>query len=331
MFTTARLKLTGWYLLIIMLVSGFFSVAVYRNLTEELNRSLHRQALRIFPPPPLFLEDTTIFDEAKDRIVLQLLLINTSILVLSGFAAYFLAGKTLKPIETMVEDQKRFVSDASHELRTPLTALKTEIEVALRDPHLKLTDAKSLLTSNLEEVDKMQSLSNYLLSLNRYQNSTLHLSKENLDFSQIVTQAIAKVAHQAEAKKITLTSTVPALHITANSTSLSELLLILLDNAVKYTHHGGNIHITAHKEGKTLVFSVKDSGVGIKSSDLPYIFNRFYRADASRGKVTTDGYGLGLSIAKSIVDLHHGHIHVDSVLGQGTTFIISLPSGKTLK
>src|SRR3989344_8984947 len=161
MFHHARIKLTLWYLLIIMLVSGFFSVIVYRGFTKELGRGFRMQSMhssgpivyrdrfgyqRILPfviyqedlPPEEYSE---IVAFAKHRFALQLLIINGGILILAGTAGYFLAGKTLAPIEVMVEEQKRFVADASHELRTPLTSMKTETEVALRDKKLKLKDA----------------------------------------------------------------------------------------------------------------------------------------------------------------------------------------------
>src|SRR3989344_4768305 len=172
MFENARIKLTLWYLLIIMSVSGFFSFIVYRGFTKELGRGFHMQALRgapqqriyvqekngffrilpflIYPeelPPEEFME---IINLAKRRFALQLLIINGGILLLAGTAGYFLAGKTLQPIENMVEEQKRFVADASHELRTPLTSMKTEVEVALRNKKLKNKDLRNLLGSNLD-------------------------------------------------------------------------------------------------------------------------------------------------------------------------------------
>jgi len=189
MFKKARLKLTSWYLLIIIFISVLFSGVVYQQSIQEIDRGLRMQALRFSrervlenPPgasrsfdgqlahPP----DVTLLEEVKRRIALQLAFINLGILICSGFASYFLAGKTLKPIEKALDEQKRFISDASHELRTPLTALKSEIEVSLRDKNLNLKEAQKLLQSNLEEVDKIQSLSNYLLTLSRYQNSHDH-------------------------------------------------------------------------------------------------------------------------------------------------------------
>jgi signal transduction histidine kinase len=187
MFTKTRLTLTAWYLVIIMLISLAFSLVIYRGAESELQRSLRIQSVRfqreqgIFLPPGVYPQiNTDLLDELDDRIKLTLLLVNLGILGFSGAAGYLLAGKTLQPIERMLTEQKRFVADASHELRTPLTAMRTEIEVAMRDKNLDLLDAKRLLKSNLEETNKMQRLSNYLLTLSKYQTASASLKKEVL-------------------------------------------------------------------------------------------------------------------------------------------------------
>lgn len=337
MFKTARLKLTGWYLLIIMSVSIFFSIAVYRGSTLELGRGLRLQAVRftsreqpVFQiplngpiPSPGF--DVTLLEELKRRIAMQLILINIGIFAMSGFAAYFLAGKTLKPIEESLDEQKRFISDASHELRTPLTALKSEIEVALRDKNLDLGQAKKLLNSNLEEVDKMQALSNYLLALDRYQSNKLKLSFNKVKVSGVISKAGEKVQKLANKKDVHILQKGRDVEIMANEIGLVELVTILLDNAAKYSQKGKSVVVSTHSDGKNIYIKVQDFGIGIKASDIPYIFNRFYRADASRSKTLVEGYGLGLSIAKSIVELHHGKISVESTVNEGSIFTAVLP------
>lgn len=330
MFKKARLKLTCWYLLIIMSVSILFSLIVYQESTLELGRGLRMQALRFNsrervmeitptnqPPHPF---DISVLEEAQKRIAMQLLFINLGILILSGLSAYFLAGKTLKPIEKVLDEQKRFISDASHELRTPLTALKSEIEVALRDKKLNLKEAQKLLQSNLEEVDKMQSLSNYLLTLSRYQNTQLKLDHEIVKTSEAIQQALTNTKKIASIKNIKISSKGKDVELETNYVSLVELLTILLDNAIKYSHKGGSVTIGTKSDERKVYISVSDEGIGIKASDLPYIFNRFYRADISRNKTQVEGYGLGLSIAKSIADMLKGKITVESRPNEGSTF-----------
>ena len=171
MFRSARFTLTAWYLIIMMIVSGLFSGIIYQGINQELTRlelvQLHRQErleevfgdVRI---PQLESAQDAIQDSRK-RLIITLLFINGGILLLAGAAGYFLAGQTLQPIQEMVLEQRRFISDASHEMRTPLTALRSEIEVGLLDKKMSLNGAKKLLKSNLEEVIHLQKLSNSLL------------------------------------------------------------------------------------------------------------------------------------------------------------------------
>ncbi len=335
MFKSARIKLTAWYLLIIMSISLLFSLVIYGGINRELERFAYIQQIRqerlerglrnfpIHPNLPPF--DLTLIKEARERLILTLLVINLGILVISGGAGYFLASRTLKPIEDMVDEQKQFIADASHELRTPLTSLKTEIEVALRDKKLELIDAKNLLRSNLEEVDKMQEFSNYLLALSRYQNTNLNLKFEKLNLSPIIDSAVKKLLPLSKEKNINIVKEVKNIEVEGNQVSLSELFTILIDNAIKYSHKNGKIMIRTKTEKNHAVIEVEDFGMGIKATDMPHIFNRFYRADTSRSKNSIDGYGLGLSIAKSITQLHNGKISVKSDHTKGSIFSISLP------
>jgi signal transduction histidine kinase len=328
MFKSARFKLTLWYFLIIAVISISFSAGIYQLLASELDRVDRLQRTRIervlsddLPHSPYL--DPLIVAETKDRIRIALVIINLAILGSSTIAGYFLAGRTLEPIEEMVDEQKRFVSDASHELRTPLTSIKTEIEVALRDKKLNLSQSKSLLRSNLEEVDKIQKLSNYLLILNRYQERNSQTVFRKVNLKEIVEKAVVSLKPQAKSKEITITEKLISANVYGNTDALAELTRILLDNAIKYSHDKGKIMVTLKKDGSKVNLRVQDFGMGIKASEIPYIFNRFYRADLSRAKNRIDGFGLGLSIAQNIVKIHKGKIQVNSQPGKGTTFNIS--------
>ena len=341
MFHSARIKLTGWYLLIITFICLIFSLAIYRGIIFEIERGLRQQIKRNLirnqlnkniPPPnasdfdeELTGEDRLIFEEAKQRVITDLLLINLGILTVTGGLSYFLAGKTLRPIEEMMEDQKRFIADASHELRTPLTSMKTEIEVALRDKQFDLPQSQKLIQSNLEEIEKMQSLTSYLLSLSKYQDNLLQIVKKELSINEILNNVLKKLAQTSEQKQISFTKKVKNIKFQGEKISLNELFTILIDNAIKYSKNNSKIIIHAFSQGKKIVVSIQDFGIGIKAEDLPYIFNRFYRADNSRSKTQVDGYGLGLSIAKNIVEIHQGKISVESKINQGSTFTVELP------
>ena len=330
MFKRARIKLTIWYLLIIMLISLSFSAFIYNSVSVEFERRLNEIERRIQPrqlglvPPPgrasFFLED---LENAKNEVLLVLIYTNGAILIFAGIAGYFLAGKTLKPIEEAMEDQKRFVADASHELRTPLTALQTAIEVALRDKNPTLKSVKDTLKDNLAEIGGMTTLSNNLLSLTRMQQN--HPNFESVNLKSVSEDVIKKLTPMAYAKKIKIKSDLSEIKLRADKESLGKLITILLDNAIKFSPKGKNIEIVCKKQGKCALISVKDEGIGIKASDIPHIFDRFYQADLSRTKTETSGYGLGLSIAKQIIKTHKGKIKVESKMGKGSTFTVRLP------
>lgn len=322
MFRRARIKLTAWYLAIIMAISISFSVVIFVGINRELSRFsvlIHLRQdranqINLFlrnnglpTPPEIQTADLESVEEARSRIISILGLINLSILILAGSGGYFLAGRTLEPIRKNMEDQKEFVSNASHELRTPLTALTSEIEVALRDRKMTAKESRGLLKSNLEEVKKMSKLSNYLLKLNRYETGR-ELPKTDVDLKEVVLRAISKQKVKTELTKAV---------VNGNEDALIELVSILLDNAFKYGN-GKEIVIRTKKEG---FLEIEDHGIGISKDEIPHIFDRFYRSDKSRG---ADGYGLGLSIAKSIVDLHGGTINVESKLGKGTKFTVKI-------
>lgn len=336
MFKEARIKLTAWYLVIIMAISLSFSAVIYVGINRELTRIEGRalplveefrrdREARGLPTPRFEFQpiDPDTIPEARIRILTILGLINLSILGISGVAGYFLAGRTLEPIALMLDEQKEFVSNASHELRTPLTSLKSEIEVALRDKKMTFKDAKELLKSNLEEVDKMHKLSDYLLRLNKYQSGVAALPLSQVNLKNIAERAFQKVQALAKMKRIKIIKKLQNVGVKGNEDSLVELATILLENAVKYSYQGKEVILRTKKEGDSGILEVEDFGVGIKKENIPHVFERFFRADISRNKQKTDGYGLGLAIAKSIVEMHSGQISAESQVGKRTIFSAS--------
>jgi two-component system sensor histidine kinase CiaH len=333
MFKETRIKLTAWYLLIIMSISIFFSAVIYEGFSSELGRVERIQRLRIerqFPGMPNMVQqfgqgieagnfylDPDLINETKQRLILILVGINSFILVSSAVAGYFLAGRTLQPIKLTLEEQKRFTADASHELRTPLTSMKTEIEVFLRGKRLSLDEARKLLKSNLEEVNKMQKLSNYLLTLNKYQDRSSFPLKE-INLKEIAKEGIHEMEKSAKMKNIKIIQKLKSTNVYGNKDSLVKLMTILLDNAIKYSKKGRKIIVKTESN----FLEVEDFGIGIAKKDISHIFDRFYRAETSRSKEKVDGYGLGLSIAKNIVELHKAKIEVKSKLGKGAAFIV---------
>ncbi len=335
MFQKARLKLTAWYLLIIMLVCFCLSAVIFRIQMSEVDRFARAQRVRMESqfPPGIFANqvpvavDPDLIAETQMHLLFNLLTLNGIIIVIAGGLGYLLAGKTLYPIKIMLEDQNRFISDSSHELRTPLTSLKSSMEVAMMDKNLTLTEAKNLIIENLDDVNRLQKLSDSLIQLTKGKNnSAQNLDLEVASTTFLVKTSIDQLKAQASIKKIKIRSLIKNASLKVDKNKIVNLLVILLDNAIKYSPEKSTVVVKSWKTKHFVFFSIKDQGVGIAEKDLPHIFDRFYRADASRSNANTPGYGLGLSIAKLIVNEHKGSISVKSFTKNGTIFLVKLPS-----
>lgn len=334
MFKSAVIKLTLLYLAIIAVICLYFSLNLYDISTKELERGLRVQQKQLSKKRqrPITNERDQIEKELEEvlslgqaRIVSRLIIANVAILAIGGLGSYLLAKKTLGPIEKAHEAQKRFTADASHELRTPLATMQTEIEIALRDKNLSLPQSKKILTSNLEELQDLTQLANSLLKLARHEN-VLQLQPTNLN--KVIKTAEKRIKRQY----LNMDKNFKVHHnyatnifVQGEQDNLVNLFIILFDNAIKYCAESVEINIDAKVHRHSVEVYVADNGSGIKQHDLPYIFERFYQGDSSRKKANSGGHGLGLSIAKQIVNLHHGSISANSEIGKGTTFKIKLP------
>lgn len=328
-FQSAILKLTFFYLVIVMAISLLFSGVVYRIATDEVAIGLRNQTVRIYQEYPVF-DNNPFFERQSDirnsahHLLTNLIYLNLLVLATAGLASYWLAKRTLDPIEQANEQQKQFVADASHELRTPLTALKMESEVALMDEHASATELRAALSSNLEEAGKLETLLNNLLRLSRLEDEAIEQTFAIVAADDVISQAIDRVKRPATEKGITLGyAERNNAKLFGDRESLVQLLVILLDNAVKYSHPNGSVAITASTHAGQSTISVKDHGTGIDPAALEHVFDRFYRADRAR---TSNGYGLGLAIAKRLTDLHHGTITLKSTVGKGATALVTLPN-----
>lgn len=326
MFQSATLKLTAWYLAILIAISLLFSVIIYSTASNEVGSRLgylqrsSRTIIDINQTRFNDLRDVQIH-EAEGNLLASLFITNLCIWIAGGIGSYYLARRTLKPIEEAHEAQSRFTSDASHELRTPLASMKTELEVALRDPDLKKDEMRELLMSNLEEVNKLTRLSQTLLQLSQ-------LDHENITREKITLEEVAKSVterYDKTGKRVELAGK-KTYHVIANKSSIEELLTILLDNALKYSPENSKVEIKFIGKKHMAGFAVSNGGKGIPADILPHIFDRFYRADSSRTSGEKKGYGLGLSLAKKIVELNDGELTVSSAPGQITTFRVLLPN-----
>jgi signal transduction histidine kinase len=328
------LRLSASYLAIIMVMSIGFSIVFYNTSSNQLGKQLPPDTtlIRIGPGEEFgefksFLQER--IDQGRHELMVRLIWLNVLALAGGSGLSYFLARRTLEPIEEAMEAQSRFASDASHELRTPLAAMQAENEVALRNARLTLPRAKEVLQSNLEETMRLRALSDTLLKLARTEHAAIQL--QPIKVSDVVSNAINQVLKQAQAKHIDIEDEVAQVTITSDAATLTQILSILLDNAVKYSGGQSVVRITAEAQDQHVSISVHDQGQGIPAKDLPYIFERFYRADSSRTKQHVEGHGLGLALAAKLVAQLHGEISVESLEGRGSTFTIALPANTDLQ
>lgn len=342
MFTKTRLQLTVWYLLIIMVVSVAFSAVIYKVLSQEVERFARAQRFRIeraLPDPRLEFEirtppmppvDRMIIDpdlvlETKQRIIYTLIVINGVILIFSGGLGYILAGRTLHPIREMLNEQSRFISDASHELKTPITAIKAMMEVEARNPTMTVSEAKDALNASIMEMNKLQKLTQSLLELAQSEASIKTLPFSRVSLVVVLTEVKHRVHLLLINKSIELSIAGSDVKVKGNADRLTDALVIFLDNAIKYSAKNSKISVAIKSEKGMGKIIITDQGMGIVAKDLPHIFDRFYRGDVSRSKNDNDGYGLGLSIAKQIIELHNGKIEVASKKSKGTIVSVSIP------
>ncbi len=228
-------------------------------------------------------------------------------------------------LEQAFERERRFTADASHELKTPLAVLRGDIEVALRRERSP-DEYKRVLQSNLEEIARLTKLTEDLLTLARSDANESVLELEDVELDRLASEARAYIAPLADSAGVSLTYQAPdtAIVVEGDQKRLKQLLVNLLDNAIKYTPDGGSANLSLGSENSTAVIEVKDTGRGIPAAAVPHIFERFYRQTDPRDTKVT-GFGLGLAISKWIVDAHGGSIEARSIEGEGTSFIIRLP------
>ncbi len=336
--TTARL--TASYLSIIMVMSLSFSAVSYNTSSHELGRQLPPQSLfdddssdpnyqqgNTYSPSPrvnAFIHDR--IEEGRQVLLLRLLWVNLMVLVGGSILSYYLARRTLQPIEESMEAQSQFISDASHELRTPLTAIQTTNEVALRDKKMTIAGVRTVLEQNVEEVEKLKTLTDGLLKLAVQDSRGVHYdSRQAINLQDVVSEAMNRIMKSALAKNIAIEDTTQRIMVMVDQQTIVQAVLILLDNAVKYSPQDSTIYIQTSRKSKYAMLHVIDEGPGIRPYDLRKIFDRFYRADQSRSAQHVAGNGIGLALAKKIIDQHDGELSVTSAVGKGSTFTIKLP------
>jgi signal transduction histidine kinase len=316
-FTATRLRLTGWYLLILAVIIGGLSAVVYHLVLAAQHAELNGVGVRVRESV------ADIFAHDEVSLLYQIMAIDIGLLAVAAAGSYFLAGRSLRPIEDAMASQRRFATTASHELRTPLTALQGNLEVALLSPRTG-EQYREVIRQAVDDSAEMGKMVKGLLTLGRDQYEPGVAQLTLVDTSQAVNCAVKEVRPNLERKQQRIeVNLTPDLQIQGYATQIHEVLTNLLDNAIVYTPDGGSIRIATLREGSTAVVMIEDSGVGIARKHLPHLKEPFYRADRHVGDRIH--VGLGLALAQAIVNRHNGKMNIMSHPGVGTTVRLAFP------
>lgn len=256
---------------------------------------------------------------------LILLVVGIVALAVAFLISLFFANRSIRPVEESYNKQRQFVADASHELKTPLTTINTNIDVLLSHTDSTIGDERKWLDYIKGETERMTKLTNDLLYLARLDHNDDNLMLSRVSFSEAAEGVILLMEAAAFEGGVNLTYDIADdVYVQSSSAQLRQLVMILLDNAVKYTPRSGNITVKLSREGSDANLTVRNSGEGISEEAQKQIFERFYREDTSRAR-ESGGYGLGLAIAKAIVNTSNGSISVKSKKNEYAEFTVKLP------
>lgn len=305
------------------LINKVFSINTQTGVIDEYNLRFYRSA----SPYSQLIVFMDISSEVMtlNNLTKTCILIGTVSFLVFMLISFVLARWAVKPVEKAWIQQRQFVSDASHELKTPLTVIMTNAEL-LQSPDYDEAARSQFSDSILTMSHQMRGLVEGLLELARVDNGTAKMTFSSLDFSKLIYDALLPFEPVFFEKGLTLTSQIePEITLTGSESHLKQVIDILLDNAQKYSAPGSEAVVTLKKKNRThCLLTVATAGDEISPEDLKNIFRRFYRIDKARSM--NSSYGLGLSIAESIVNEHHGKIWAESASG-ANTFFVELPVG----
>lgn len=324
MFKSALIKLTVSYTAIVVILSLLLSVFLFHFATVELREGLSNQYTAIISKNQD--ADGSVnyngqeFQDRASQLYIRLVYFNLMVLLVATTGSYFLARRTLRPIQTAHEAQVRFTAHASHELRTPLAAIRADTESVLLSKNEDARLYKNTLKANLRDVTRIEELANHLLNVARFRSSSVETTC--VDLSDIVRQVVKEVKRNTNKAKINIDCPDSITNVRCDPIAIRQVVISLLDNAIKY---GDNkpIKVVVSTDGKHALLDVVDSGQGINENDLPHIFEPFYRSNSSQEN--SDGFGLGLALAKEIVESSNGSINASSRDEGGSVFSVCLP------
>ena len=263
-------------------------------------------------------------NESLESLKNRLFSMSSIIIITSTVASYILSKKTLKPIIIAWERQTEFVQNAAHELRTPLTIIQAKQQLLLKEPESKIIDKSEDISLTINETRRLTKLVKELMVLAMADSNQLDIKRENKNIDELIKDVVIPYVEYAKMQNKELKVELNCnKEINIDINKITQLMVILLDNAIKYTKEGETIEVKTHcKDGKCTI-EVLDTGIGINDEQKKHIFERFYRADKARTR-ETGGTGLGLAIAQTIVKAHGGTIKVYNNEPKGTKFVVKI-------
>ncbi|WP_458462877.1 sensor histidine kinase [Paenibacillus sp.] len=268
--------------------------------------------------------DVTAQQGILTNLIYTFAVVGLIMLIVIYFLSRYFANRSIAPVREAFEKQKQFIGDASHELKTPLAIINTNADVLLANQEDTIANQAKWLYYIKSETERMTGLTNDLLYLTQMDDSRSTMIHAKFNMSDAVESIILPMEAVIFEENISLDYNIePNLTVHGNSEQIKQVILILLDNAVKYSGPKGSVNVTLQKQNNDVMLAVSNTGEGIAPEHLDRIFDRFYRTDSSRAR-KHGGHGLGLAIARSIVDQHKGEVYARSVVGEGATFYVRL-------
>lgn len=310
--------------------SGESYLARYQNIGTPVTDSSGHS----FQPFLATFMDVTPYFHVLKQLKHVIFLVGIFGLTAAGMVGFFLAERMLRPIRSAWQRQLEFVADASHELRTPLSVIQSNLGIVMEHTNESVTENLEWLNNAHGESRRLSKLVRDLLTLARSDSERMPIEREEVDLQDLILHIHELYETVADMRGILLRVDAPSSHtILGDRDRLHQLLVILLDNAVKFTEPGGSIEISLKAQKYLVVISVTDTGLGIERENLRRVFDRFFTVDPARSREqSSNGTGLGLAIARWIVDAHGGKISIDSEgIGLGTVVRIELPTGGRLQ
>lgn len=304
--------------MLILFISGAVTRAVFSERLDQRFAIVIKKGDRLHPV--LLPVDA---DNVRSDLLSTLFLVNGALVIFSAIASYWLATRTLKPIQYAYERQRQFLSDASHELRTPLAILQANLE---NERDSGNADLRKSAESHLEEVQRMSTLVRDVLSLSKLEHAAEDLECVPLVLNDVLQKVVDRLMAIATQQRVSLVlnDAEETFAVLAVEEPLIRVFTNIIENAILYNRPEGSVTITLYRIGDNVITNIADTGIGIAKADVEKIFDRFYRADKSRSR-RTGGSGLGLSIARSILESFQGRIIMESAVNVGTTVRITLP------